>query len=390
MAVSVDQIRVNFDVNLAEFNKLLASFDKLKLSTQDLTAMSKVYAATHKAALAEMLANQKAHDASLNASANRQREKQSNDSKIRIAEESATTKILIAEDAAATKQKVLNEGVKQAAINTSILKQKEEIAVIKTIEAEEANAAKISKLTSDAKQDEIKQTTLKRKEESAEIIRNTNLSKLGSQQTKASEDIKQAEIRTTTLRHKEDTAEIAKEAAASRLAAQQVKASEAAKQAAIKKSTLAREAESAATQGFGKSVGLVNGLIRAYAAIVAVSFFGTFVKGIFEAQSSIESLRLSLKNLTGDQAIANDIFRQFENFVVTSPFQFEDSLNGLQQLIGSFKGVGASAEEMRDDIIPIFESLGNSAAALGGGDRLKRLIYAFTIIYWVTSKVLVM
>jgi len=130
-----------------------------------------------------------------------------------------------------------------------------------------------------------------------------------------------------------------------------------------------------------------DGLFSSFTSLTSVrsqlvGLFGAFSVGAFaqqmvEAQSKVESFGLSMKNLLGRE-YGNKLVEDLKKFTVETPLNFEQVIKSSSQLVGSFKAAGASSETIGREIPIILESLGNSAAALGGEDRLGRLIYAFS------------
>jgi len=84
-----------------------------------------------------------------------------------------------------------------------------------------------------------------------------------------------------------------------------------------------------------------------------------------------------MKNLLGSK-YGEKLTSDLKQFTVETPLNFEEVIKSASQLVGSFKAAGASSQEIGTQVPQILESLGNSAAALGGDDRLGRLIYAFS------------
>jgi tape measure domain-containing protein len=128
---------------------------------------------------------------------------------------------------------------------------------------------------------------------------------------------------------------------------------------------------------FSTSLLNTNQLLGAFGIAVGVSSLGEFAKNIFDAQSQIEALRLTLKNLLGATSGAS-LFKQLQDFTTRTPFTFQETIASVNALVGSMKAAGVASSEIAKSVIPTLESLGNSASALGGGDRLGRLVYAFT------------
>jgi tape measure domain-containing protein len=130
-----------------------------------------------------------------------------------------------------------------------------------------------------------------------------------------------------------------------------------------------------------------NGLFSSFTSLTSVrsqlvGLFGAFSVGAFaqqmvEAQSKVESFGLSMKNLLGAEYGAK-LVSDLKQFTVETPLNFEQVIKSASQLVGSFKAAGASSKTIATEIPQILDSLGNSAAALGGDGRLGRLIYAFS------------
>lgn len=104
---------------------------------------------------------------------------------------------------------------------------------------------------------------------------------------------------------------------------------------------------------------------------------GSFAQQMVEAQSKVESFQLGMKNLLGEKFGAK-LTDDLKKFTVETPLNFEEVIGATNTLVGSFKAAGASSKTIGTEIPQILESLGNSAAALGGENRLGRLIYAFS------------
>lgn len=150
------------------------------------------------------------------------------------------------------------------------------------------------------------------------------------------------------------------------------------KKAALSLANAETRAATTNTANYGNALNIVRGNLISMAAALGLDSLSEFSGRVFEAQSKIQALRLQLGQLLKDDLKADALFKNFKDFIQRTPFTFEDSLSSFEQLIGGFKGIGASAKTIQEQTIPILESLGNSAAALGGGDRLNRLVYAFT------------
>ena len=130
---------------------------------------------------------------------------------------------------------------------------------------------------------------------------------------------------------------------------------------------------------FNDSLLDTNRILRLVGATLGIHSFLDFAGDVFKAQSRIEALKLNLKSLIGDVSGAN-LFKGIEDFTKRTPFTIEQSIKGINLLVGSMKAAGVSNQNIADNTIKIMESLGNSAAALGdiGGEKFGRLTYAFT------------
>jgi len=134
---------------------------------------------------------------------------------------------------------------------------------------------------------------------------------------------------------------------------------------------------SKATNGLFSSLGSLTGLRSQLLGLFGAFSVGSFAQQMVEAQSKVESFGLSMKNLLGRE-YGNKLVEDLKKFTVETPLNFEEVIKSSSQLVGSFKAAGASSETIGREIPIILESLGNSAAALGGDGRLGRLIYAFS------------
>jgi tape measure domain-containing protein len=166
---------------------------------------------------------------------------------------------------------------------------------------------------------------------------------------------------------------IAEESAAKQASLAQITASKLAKDQVIKDNV----AKTKSTQDFGISLNKVSGILTTFGVALGVTGVTDFARSIFDAQSKVEALKLTLGNLLGNVS-GKSLFAQFQQFTTETPFTFEETIKGVNQLVGSMKAVGLSSQVISRDVIPTLRSLGNSASALGGGDKLERLTYAFT------------
>jgi len=131
------------------------------------------------------------------------------------------------------------------------------------------------------------------------------------------------------------------------------------------------------SDGLSASLSSLTGLRSQLLGLFGAFSVGSFAQQMVEAQSKVESFGLSMKNLLGEK-FGGKLVSDLKQFTVETPLNFEEVIKSSSQLVGSFKAAGASSREISEQVTPILDSLGNSAAALGGDDRLGRLIYAFS------------
>jgi tape measure domain-containing protein len=132
-----------------------------------------------------------------------------------------------------------------------------------------------------------------------------------------------------------------------------------------------------ATNSLFSSLGSLTSLRSQLLGFFGVQSVGAFAQQMVEAQSKVESFSLSMNNLLGEGYGAK-LVSDLKQFTVNTPLNFDEVIKASSQLVGSFKAAGASSKTIGTEIPQILESLGNSAAALGGETRLGRLVYAFS------------
>lgn len=132
-----------------------------------------------------------------------------------------------------------------------------------------------------------------------------------------------------------------------------------------------------ANNGLFGSLSALSGLRSQLIGLFGAMSVGAFAQEMVDAQSKVESFQLSMKNLLGAE-YGGKLVADLKQFTVQTPLNFEEVIKATNQLVGSFKAAGATSKQIGTEVPQILESLGNSAAALGGGDRLGRLIYAFS------------
>ena len=147
--------------------------------------------------------------------------------------------------------------------------------------------------------------------------------------------------------------------------------------AELRKEALETRNASQANTGLTNSLQILTGLRSQLIGLFGVMSVGSFAKEMVEAQSQVESFGLSMKNLLGAD-YGGKLVSDLKKFTVATPLNFEEVIKTTNQLVGSFKAAGASSRTIGTEIPQILESLGNSAAALGGENRLGRLVYAFS------------
>jgi tape measure domain-containing protein len=126
-----------------------------------------------------------------------------------------------------------------------------------------------------------------------------------------------------------------------------------------------------------KSITSLTNIGTGFLAIFGIDTLGSFSQSMIDAQSKVQAFGLSMKNLIGN-AYGEKLVNDLKQFTIETPLNFEDVIQSTNQLVGSFKAAGASSKTIGTEIPQILESIGNSAAALGGDDRMGRLVYAFS------------
>jgi len=147
--------------------------------------------------------------------------------------------------------------------------------------------------------------------------------------------------------------------------------------AEIKKQSAALDLAKKSSEGFTTSLTSLTGLRSQLIGLFGAMSIGAFAKEMIDAQSQVEAFELSMANLLG-QKYGDKLVADLKKFTLETPLNFEQVIKSTNQLVGAFKAAGASSETIGREVPIILESLGNSAAALGGGDRLGRLTYAFS------------
>lgn len=132
-----------------------------------------------------------------------------------------------------------------------------------------------------------------------------------------------------------------------------------------------------ASRNLGESLNVLTGLRSQMIGLFGIMSIGSFAKDMIDAQSTVQAFGLSMKNLLGN-AYGEKLLNDLKVFTVNTPLDFQQVIKSTNQLVGSFKAAGASSKEIGTEVPKILESIGNSAASLGGDDRMGRLIYAFS------------
>lgn len=131
------------------------------------------------------------------------------------------------------------------------------------------------------------------------------------------------------------------------------------------------------TDGLFSSLSSLSSIRSGLVSLFGLYSIGDFAQKIIDAQSSVQAFGLSMKNLIGN-AYGEKLVNDLKQFTVETPLNFEEVIKSTNQLVGSFKAAGISSKTIGTEIPQILESIGNSAAALGGDDRMGRLVYAFS------------
>jgi len=147
--------------------------------------------------------------------------------------------------------------------------------------------------------------------------------------------------------------------------------------AELRKKSLETRTAQQANNGLFSSLNSLTKIRSELITLFGAYSLGSFAEQMIDAQSKVQAFELSMKNLLGG-AYGSKLVADLKQFTVQTPLNFEEVIGATNTLVGSFKAAGASSKTIGTEIPQILESLGNSAAALGGENRLGRLIYAFS------------
>ena len=357
MANLTDNIRLNTEVDLNGLINLIQEFKDLNIKVKDVAAASRA------------LTEQMKRDAL----------EQTNSIKLVTLELISSGKI----DEQIAKNKTANSNARAAESkkeSAEINKTANELVAYGKVDKQisENNAANHREVTAEINKETaaINKGTAERKQDTAEILKNTAAVNQGTAEKKqdtAEINKNTAAINQGTAATKQDTAELQKQRQIVQLATDQKKLYNIELRNKALESNNAREA----THKLNESIGSLTNIGSAFLAIFGIDTLGSFAKGIIDAHTKVESFDLSMKNLLGSK-YGEKLTSDLKQFTVETPLNFEEVIKSASQLVGSFKAAGASSQEIGTQVPQILESLGNSAAALGGDDRLGRLIYAFS------------
>jgi hypothetical protein len=118
---------------------------------------------------------------------------------------------------------------------------------------------------------------------------------------------------------------------------------------------------SARLKGLG---GAVTGLQGRLLALVGVGGFGLLISGLIDTNKQFQTLKSSLKTVTGSVEAADTAFDMIEKFAISTPFELEEVVQSFIKL--KALGLDPSEDAMR--------SYGNTASAMG--KSLDQLIEA--------------
>jgi len=251
----------------------------------------------------------------------------------------------------------LNTTVDLEALNALILKYKELGVGVSAVAAAARAASEIQK-------SELR--AIVAAEEAAEIRRQGNSDRRRQNKTTNLKLETQAELDAIRIADAED-----KSRTASAIRNTQLRTAE------LRKEAVETKVAAQANAGLTSTLSTLSGLRSQLIGLFGAMSIGAFAKEMVDAQSQVEAFGLSMKNLLGAD-YGGKLVADLKRFTVSTPLNFEEVIKTTNQLVGSFKAAGASSKTIGTEIPQILESLGNSAAALGGDGRLGRLVYAFS------------
>ncbi len=403
MANLTDNIRLNTEVDLNGLINLIQEFKDLNIKVKDVAAASralteqvkrdnlqqvnsvKLLALEHDRLTAELINEDKVQEQISKSATARSKKKSAELTTERIERKNSQEDLLQFEviqqglnatEISNSNKKAAAENAETAAINkkrTAIKGLNEELLAdsvvqrgINATEISESNKkAAAERAVTAEKQKNISIT----KEGTAVINQGTAAINQGTAATKQGTAV----INQGTAATKQDVAELQRKRQAVQLNTDEEKLYN----AQLRNRALETASAKQASDKFSSSLVSLSQVGSNLLAIFGIDTLGSFSKRIIDAQSSVQAFGLSMKNLIGN-AYGEKLVNDLKQFTVETPLNFEEVIKSTNQLVGSFKAAGISSKTIGTEIPQILESIGNSAAALGGDDRMGRLVYAFS------------
>jgi len=382
MANLTDSIKLNTEVDLNGLINLIQEFKDLGIKVKDVAAASralteqikrdnlqqvnsvKLSVLEHDKVTAALINEDKVEEQVSKSSTARSKKK-----KAEIDEERTSRKN--------SQEQLLELDVIQQGLNKTQISDSNKIAA-----AENAEAAAINKKRTarrDETEERLKDSNIQKGLDSAKISSSNAIAAAERAETAEKQKnisiIKEgtAVINQGTAATKQDNAELQKKRQTVQLSTDEEKLYN----AQLRNRALESKNAQKSSDELSASIGSLTKVGTGFLAIFGIDTLGSFARRMIDAQSSVQAFGLSMKNLIGD-AYGEKLTNDLKQFTVNTPLNFEEVIKSTNQLVGSFKAAGVSSKTIGTEIPQILESIGNSAAALGGDDRMGRLVYAFS------------
>lgn len=385
MANLQDNIRVSTQVDMQQLDELILKYKDLKIRVSDVAAASRAISEQMKRdALEQANATKQAtlelqrQQAAVKAVSNELIQEEKVVQQIaKTTESTSRAKTANIQRELAERRNLIDSLTAEDRVAQQVSITASQAAKAKTAAYNQETAAARALLAEEKILEQIERTGIAQKNNATAAIR-TNTAAINQDTAAIRQDITSRQLGTATITQgtaiiKQGTAAIQQEKESVRLSTEQQRLYNQQLRNKALESKNASDASSSLFNSLNSLTKLRSELITLFGAYS----IGSFAQQMVEAQSRVESFQLSMKNLLG-QGYGTKLTNDLKAFTVNTPLNFEEVIKATNTLVGSFKAAGASSKTIATEIPQILESLGNSAAALGGGDRLGRLTYAFS------------
>lgn len=385
MANLQDNIRVSTQVDMQQLDELILKYKDLKIRVSDVAAASRAISEQMKRdALEQANATKQAtlelqrQQAAVKAVSNELIQEEKVVQQIaKTTESTSRAKTANIQRELAERRNLIDSLTAEDRVAQQVSITASQAAKAKTAAYNQETAAARALLAEEKILEQIERTGIAQKNNATAAIR-TNTAAINQDTAAIRQDITSRQLGTATITQgtaiiKQGTAAIQQEKESVRLSTEQQRLYNQQLRNKALESKNASDASSSLFNSLNSLTKLRSELITLFGAYS----IGSFAQQMVEAQSKVESFQLGMKNLLGEKFGAK-LTDDLKKFTVETPLNFENVIEYTNKLVGAFKATGASSREIQEQVTPILESLGNTAAALGGGDRLGRLIYAFT------------